>query len=102
MRQILDSGSKLLKGHGVQPNVNGMFERGAATGKLAFDEKRKFEQGDEGCSFGYKAAGANGTLDPIEFIGSSKTLHSLGHEWLIVRISPPLLLEWNRPVGRVA
>ncbi|KAF9254646.1 Clavaminate synthase-like protein [Marasmius fiardii PR-910] len=66
-----------LKNHGVQPDVDGMFEMGEATMKLPFDEKMKFEQGDEGSSFGYKAAGANavdasGTLDTVEFINIAK------------------------------
>jgi len=44
---------------------------------LPFEEKMKFEQGDEGNSFGYKFAGANGTdssgaLDSVEFINVSK------------------------------
>lgn len=30
-----------------------MFEMGAETMKLPLDEKMKFEQGDEGMSFGY-------------------------------------------------
>ncbi|KAG7092079.1 hypothetical protein E1B28_008458 [Marasmius oreades] len=66
-----------LKNHGVQAEVDGMFEMGEATMKLPIDEKMKFEQGDEGSSFGYKAAGANavdanGMLDTVEFINIAK------------------------------
>ncbi|KAI0734859.1 hypothetical protein C8Q72DRAFT_879876 [Fomitopsis betulina] len=48
---------------------------GAEATALPMEEKMKFEQGDDGVSFGYKAAGANATretgiLDPhaAEFI----------------------------------
>ncbi|KAL0575856.1 hypothetical protein V5O48_006106 [Marasmius crinis-equi] len=66
-----------LKNHGVQNEVDGMFEMGEATMKLPMGEKMKYEQGDEGTSFGYKAAGANavdasGTLDTVEFINIAK------------------------------
>ena len=71
-----------------------MFAMGAETMALPMEEKMLFEQGDEGCSFGfvnfwvndivayfrersYKAAGANavdetGTRDTIEFINIAK------------------------------
>ncbi|KAL0570345.1 hypothetical protein V5O48_011615, partial [Marasmius crinis-equi] len=66
-----------LKNHGVQDEVDGMFEMGEATMKLPMEEKMKYEQGDEGSSFGYKAAGANavdatGLLDTVEFINIAK------------------------------
>jgi len=66
-----------LKNHGVDDLVNSMFEMGEATMNLPLDEKMKFEQGDDGRSFGYKASGANavdeaGTLDFVEFINVSK------------------------------
>ncbi|EMD41147.1 hypothetical protein CERSUDRAFT_80784 [Gelatoporia subvermispora B] len=66
-----------LKNHGVNEEVNGMFDMGAETMRLPLDEKMKYEQGDEGMSFGYKAAGANatdetGNLDTVEFINVSK------------------------------
>ncbi|KAG7091537.1 hypothetical protein E1B28_010566 [Marasmius oreades] len=66
-----------LKNHGVQEEVDGMFEMGEATMKLPMEEKMKFEQGDDGSSFGYKAAGANavdadGTPDTVEFINIAK------------------------------
>ncbi|KAJ7226200.1 hypothetical protein C8J57DRAFT_1389997 [Mycena rebaudengoi] len=62
-----------LKNHGVVEEVNGMFYVGAQTVALPFEEKMKYEQGDEGMSFGYKAAGANvvdasGTKDITQFI----------------------------------
>ncbi|KAI0953973.1 hypothetical protein AcW1_006719 [Taiwanofungus camphoratus] len=66
-----------LKNHGVDDEVNGMFDVGAETMALPLEEKMKFEQGDEGGSFGYKAAGVNavdekGNLDSTEFINVSK------------------------------
>ncbi|KAA1474572.1 Clavaminate synthase-like protein [Dentipellis sp. KUC8613] len=66
-----------LKNHGVEKEVNDMFDMGAETMALPFDEKMKYEQGDEGISFGYKAPGAcatdeNGSLDRVEFINVSK------------------------------
>jgi len=62
-----------LKNHGVDEELNGMFDVGAQTVALPFEEKMKYEQGDEGMSFGYKAAGANvvdasGTKDITQFI----------------------------------
>ncbi|KAF7790904.1 hypothetical protein EIP86_001862 [Pleurotus ostreatoroseus] len=66
-----------LKNHGADEEVDQMFEMGAETMKLPLAEKMQFEQGDEGMSFGYKAAGANavdetGALDTVEFINVSK------------------------------
>ncbi|KAG6899688.1 hypothetical protein C0993_007888 [Termitomyces sp. T159_Od127] len=42
-----------LKNHGVDKEVDGMFDMGAETMKLPLEEKLKFEQGDDGMSFGY-------------------------------------------------
>jgi isopenicillin N synthase-like dioxygenase len=66
-----------LKNHGVDYEVNEMLDMGAETMGLPLDEKLKFEQGNDGMSFGYKAAGANatdeyGTLDTVEFINIAK------------------------------
>ncbi|KAG6919890.1 hypothetical protein DXG01_015598 [Tephrocybe rancida] len=66
-----------LKNHEVDDEVDKMFDMGAATMKLPVEEKMRFEQGDDGMSFGYKAAGANavdatGRLDTVEFINVSK------------------------------
>ncbi|TBU22663.1 Clavaminate synthase-like protein [Dichomitus squalens] len=66
-----------LKNHGVDEDANEMFEMGAETMRLSLEEKMKYEQGDEGSSFGYKAAGANatdenGALDTVEFINVAK------------------------------
>ncbi|KAG5640734.1 hypothetical protein DXG03_007372 [Asterophora parasitica] len=66
-----------LKNHGVIDEVDAMFEMGAETMALPMEEKMEFEQGDEGMSFGYKAAGANavdatGQLDTAEFINVAK------------------------------
>lgn len=41
-----------LKNHGVDEEVKQMFEMGAETMNLPMDEKMKFEQGDDGQSFG--------------------------------------------------
>ncbi|KZT10025.1 Clavaminate synthase-like protein [Laetiporus sulphureus 93-53] len=66
-----------LKNHGADEEVDAMFEMGAETMALPLDEKMQFEQGDEGISFGYKAAGVNaidekGNVDATEFINVSK------------------------------
>ncbi|OCH93705.1 Clavaminate synthase-like protein [Obba rivulosa] len=66
-----------LKNHGLDTEVNAMFDMGAETMRLPLEEKMKFEQGDEGVYFGYKAAGVNaidekGTLDATEFLNVSK------------------------------
>jgi len=67
-----------LSNHGADQEVNDMFEMGAETMALPLEELMKFEQGDEGGSFGYKKAGANAvdatgkTLDTAEFINVSK------------------------------
>ena len=41
-----------LKNHGVDEEVDGMFDMGAETMDLPLDEKLKYEQGDLGHSFG--------------------------------------------------
>ena len=41
-----------MKNHGVDEEVHDMFEMGAETMDLPFEEKMKFEQGDDGFSFG--------------------------------------------------
>ncbi|EEB90740.1 hypothetical protein MPER_11013, partial [Moniliophthora perniciosa FA553] len=66
-----------LKNHGADEEVNEMFEMGHETMALPLEEKMKFEQGDSGVSFGYKAAGANavdasGVKDTVEFINIAK------------------------------
>ncbi|KAG5652862.1 hypothetical protein H0H81_003361 [Sphagnurus paluster] len=84
-----------LKNHGVTTEVDNMFYMGKETMALPIEEKLRFEQGDEGSSFGwvftsnvpnvhanqyisrYKAAGANavdatGKLDTVEFINVAK------------------------------
>ncbi|KAI0791515.1 Clavaminate synthase-like protein [Irpex lacteus] len=66
-----------LKNHGTDQDVEAMFEMGAETMRLPYAEKMKYEQGDAGSSFGYKAAGANavdetGALDTAEFMNVSK------------------------------
>ncbi|KAF8146492.1 hypothetical protein K438DRAFT_1627854 [Mycena galopus ATCC 62051] len=66
-----------LKNHGADELVEGMFRMAAETMLLPMDEKLKFEQGDVGNSFGYKAAGANavdatGQPDTVEFINIAK------------------------------
>ena len=41
-----------LKNHGADEEVQGMFDMGAETMALPLEEKMKFEQGDDGMSFG--------------------------------------------------
>ncbi|KZT08746.1 Clavaminate synthase-like protein [Laetiporus sulphureus 93-53] len=62
-----------LKNHGVEREVDGMFDMGAETLDLPLEELMRYEQGDNGDSFGYKARGtiqtdANGTRDNVEFL----------------------------------
>ncbi|KAJ7583022.1 hypothetical protein C8J56DRAFT_1168011 [Mycena floridula] len=66
-----------LKNHGVDHEVNEMFEMGAEMMRLPIEEKMKFEQGDEGSTFGYKRAGGNcvdtsGEVDTAEFVNIAK------------------------------
>ncbi|CDO69473.1 hypothetical protein BN946_scf184817.g33 [Trametes cinnabarina] len=66
-----------LKHHGVDEEVKAMFDMGRSTLALPLEEKLRFEQGDQGFSFGYKAAGMqfmddNGTRDVTEFLNISK------------------------------
>ncbi|KAH9949157.1 Clavaminate synthase-like protein [Amylocystis lapponica] len=66
-----------LKNHRADELVDGMFEMGAATMALPFEEKMKYEQGDGGESHGYKCPGGNntdetGARDTVEFINISK------------------------------
>jgi isopenicillin N synthase-like dioxygenase len=66
-----------LKNHGADEDVANMFDMGAETMDLPLEEKMKYEQGDDGFSFGYKFAGASavdasGELDKIEFINVAK------------------------------
>ncbi|CDO73427.1 hypothetical protein BN946_scf185013.g61 [Trametes cinnabarina] len=62
-----------LRNHGVECEANAMFDLGAETLALPLSEKMKYEQGDNGDSFGYKARGTiatdlNGTRDTVEFL----------------------------------
>ncbi|KAI0368888.1 Clavaminate synthase-like protein [Pilatotrama ljubarskyi] len=62
-----------LRNHGVEWEVDAMFDLGAETLALPLSEKMKYEQGDDGDSFGYKARGTiatdlNGTRDTVEFL----------------------------------
>jgi hypothetical protein len=41
-----------LKNHGVDDEVGEMFDMGAETMALPMEEKIRFEQGDDGMSFG--------------------------------------------------
>ncbi|KAJ7773609.1 hypothetical protein DFH07DRAFT_866043 [Mycena maculata] len=66
-----------LKNHGIDEEAWGMFDMAAETMDLPLDEKMKYEQGDEGLAFGYKAIGAYtvdtaGTKDPVQFINVAK------------------------------
>ncbi|GBE78901.1 Clavaminate synthase-like protein [Sparassis crispa] len=81
-----------LKNHGTDEEVNGMFEMGAETMALTMEEKMKYEQGDEGMSCGYKAAGASatdetGAKDSAEFINVAKD-DALAWPGLVYRIYP--------------
>ena len=45
-----------IKNHGAEHEVNDMFDVGAETLDLPLSEKMKYEQGDNGDSFGYVKA----------------------------------------------
>ncbi|KAJ7116875.1 Clavaminate synthase-like protein [Mycena epipterygia] len=81
IKRLWTAGTKLgfwyLKNHGVDEQVDGMFDMAAETMALPLEEKMKYEQGDDGMSFGYKAAGANvvdasGKVDTVEFLNVAK------------------------------
>ncbi|KAF8218784.1 Clavaminate synthase-like protein [Tricholoma matsutake] len=66
-----------LKNYGVDEEVHEMFAMGSETLALPMEEKMKFEQGDNGMTFGYKQAGANavdasGKPDGAEFLNIAK------------------------------
>ncbi|KAJ6466028.1 hypothetical protein C8R47DRAFT_42715 [Mycena vitilis] len=66
-----------LNNHGADKLAERMFQMAAETMLLPMEEKLKFEQGDGGNSFGYKAAGASavdatGHPDTAEFINVAK------------------------------
>ncbi|KAI0094396.1 Clavaminate synthase-like protein [Irpex rosettiformis] len=66
-----------IKNHGAEHEVSNMFDMGAEALDLPFSEKMKYEQGDNGDSFGYKARGTiatdkNGTKDNVEFLNISQ------------------------------
>ncbi|KAF8890194.1 hypothetical protein BD779DRAFT_1671529 [Infundibulicybe gibba] len=81
IKRLWGAGTKIgfwyLKNHGVDEEVDAMFDLGAETLDLPLDEKMRFEQGDSGLSFGYKATGANvmdatGQRDTHELINIAK------------------------------
>ncbi|RPD55162.1 Clavaminate synthase-like protein [Lentinus tigrinus ALCF2SS1-6] len=66
-----------LKNHGVDAEAQALLEVGRKALTLPLDEKLKYELGDEGGSFGIKAAGtqaidAKGTRDTTEFLNISQ------------------------------
>lgn len=48
----LSTACRSMKNHGADELVNEMFDMGEETMRLPLDEKMKFEQGDDGMSFG--------------------------------------------------
>ncbi|KAF8875076.1 hypothetical protein CPB84DRAFT_1829234 [Gymnopilus junonius] len=66
-----------LKNHEVDELAQKMFDLGPEVMDLPLEEKMKYEQGDQGGSFGYKMAGgnavaANGEPDTTEFLNVAK------------------------------
>ncbi|KZV94738.1 Clavaminate synthase-like protein [Exidia glandulosa HHB12029] len=93
-----------LKNHGADEEVSAMFEMGDATMQLPLEEKMAYEQGNDGNSFGYKAAGANatdeyGSLDFVEFINVAKD-DALAYPSVVHRQYPSTVRE--RMVSTVA
>ncbi|KAJ7452624.1 hypothetical protein FB451DRAFT_1409314 [Mycena latifolia] len=81
IEQLWTAATKLgfwyLKNHGVEDEVDRMFDMTAETMALPLKEKMKYDIGTEGMSFGYKAAGTNainaaGVLDTAEFLNIAK------------------------------
>jgi len=78
--RLWEAGKKIgfwyLKNHGANLEANAMFDAGEEVMAITAEEKMKFEQGDDGFSFGYKAVGAyldaNGEPDAIEFLNIGK------------------------------
>ncbi|PBK65378.1 Clavaminate synthase-like protein [Armillaria solidipes] len=86
-----------LKNHGIEEDVSPMFEMGEETMRLPLEEKMKYEQGDDGRSFGYKVAGsgivdASGQPDTIEFINVSKD-DALAYPNIVHRTYPSTVNE---------
>ncbi|KAJ6609558.1 hypothetical protein B0H10DRAFT_1954563 [Mycena sp. CBHHK59/15] len=77
IKRLWTAGTELgfwyLKNHGVEEEANGMFEMATETMGLPMVEKMKYEQGDGGMSFGYKAAGANA----VDGSGKKDTVQSI-------------------------
>ncbi|KAG2358711.1 hypothetical protein BDR07DRAFT_1294142 [Suillus spraguei] len=81
-----------LKNHGADQEASDMFDMGTETMALPLEERMKFEQGDDGRSFGYKKVGGNaidatGTLDSVEYINVSKD-DALAYPQVIHRTYP--------------
>jgi len=55
-----------LKNHGTDKEVSEMFDMGAETMALPLEERMKFEQGDEGQSFGSVVDLAYKCLSPFK------------------------------------
>jgi len=80
IERLWEAGTKIgfwyLKNHGADHDVAEMFDMGAETMALPYEEKMRFDQGDDGMSFGYKAAGAytslDGDPDRMEFLNIGK------------------------------
>ncbi|KAL5526725.1 hypothetical protein ACEPAF_8450 [Sanghuangporus sanghuang] len=90
-----------LKNHGADKEVEGMFDMGAETMDLPLEEKMKFEQGDDGKSFGYKALGTiatneHGSPDNVEFINISKE-DALAYPKVVHRTYPSTVVARMEP-----
>lgn len=84
-----------LKNHGVEKEVNEMFDLGKAFMELPLDVKMQYEEGDDGMQFGYKGAGLHtaderGTLDATEFLDVAKD-DALAFPTAVHRTYPPLV-----------
>ncbi|PBK80045.1 Clavaminate synthase-like protein [Armillaria gallica] len=66
-----------LKNHGIEEEASRMFNMGQEMMRLPLEEKMKYGSGNDGRSFGYKAAGStaidvSGQQDTIEYVNVSK------------------------------
>ncbi|KZT10019.1 Clavaminate synthase-like protein [Laetiporus sulphureus 93-53] len=86
-----------LKNHGVEDEMNALFDLGKAFMGLPLEEKMQYEEGDDGMQFGYKAAGyhtadEHGTLDATEFLDIAKD-DVLAYPTPVHRTYPPLVAD---------
>jgi isopenicillin N synthase-like dioxygenase len=106
INRLWEAGTNLgfwyLKNHGAEQNFMAMWGMAEEMFKLPLEEKMKFEQGDEGLSFGYKAVGhyivdAAGNPDPVEGVNVARD-DALSYPKVSRREYPEVLNELMEPI----